>query len=123
MIELDGFTIEVAASLGGVTRDMLANWDRSGSSLPSVPAKRSRRRSASTASATSSRSASSASSARRASPHQALRKVVEYLCARTGLTPTEAIAATNLITDGHDVYEVNGDVSVSTLRRPGNACS
>jgi len=118
MIELDGFTIETAASLGGVTRDTLANWDRSGFLSPSVPAKR--------------RGVARRYSFRdvvavrvvgelrmKGITHQALRKVVEYLCARTGLSPTEAIAATNLITDGHDVYEVKGDVSVSTLRRPG----
>ncbi len=52
-------------------------------------------------------------------PLQALRKVVAYLAARTGLSPTDALASTNLVTDGHDVYEVAGDASISTLRRPG----
>jgi hypothetical protein len=52
-------------------------------------------------------------------PLQALRKVVEYLCVRTGLSPTDALASTSLVTDGRDVYEVKGDVSISTLRRPG----
>jgi DNA-binding transcriptional MerR regulator len=52
-------------------------------------------------------------------PLQALRKVVAYLCARTGLSPTEALAATNLVTDGRDVYEVKVEASVSTLLRPG----
>jgi DNA-binding transcriptional MerR regulator len=52
-------------------------------------------------------------------PLQALRKVVAYLAARTGLSPTDALASTSLVTDGHDVYEVAGDASISTLRRPG----
>jgi DNA-binding transcriptional MerR regulator len=52
-------------------------------------------------------------------PLQALRKVVKYLCARTKLSPAEALAATKLVTDGRDVYEVKGDASVSTLIRPG----
>ncbi|MDP8999423.1 MAG: hypothetical protein M3O46_04865 [Myxococcota bacterium] len=50
---------------------------------------------------------------------QALRKVVAYLAARTGLSPTDALTSTSLITEGHDVYEVKGDVSISTLGRPG----
>jgi len=118
MIELDGFAIEVAASLGGVTRDMLANWDRTGFLLPSVAAKRrgvARRYSFRDVVAIRVVGELRA----KGITHQALRKVVEYLCARTGLSPTEAIAATNIVTDGHDLYEVNGDVSVSALRRPG----
>lgn len=114
----NGFTTAVAAKLAGVSRATLENWDRSGLLCPSVHAKR--------------RGVSREYSFRdvvairvvgelRAAgiTPQALRRVVEYLSARTGLSPTEALAATNLITDGLDVYEVNGDVSVSTLRRPG----
>jgi DNA-binding transcriptional MerR regulator len=52
-------------------------------------------------------------------PLQALRRVVGYLCARKGLKPADALASTSLITDGRDVYEIEGDVSTSTLRRPG----
>jgi DNA-binding transcriptional MerR regulator len=51
-----------------------------------------------------------------------LRRVVEYLRKRKGLTATEALASTVLITDGHDVYEVDENTSmVSALRRPGQA--
>jgi DNA-binding transcriptional MerR regulator len=114
----EGFPTEFAAKLGGVTLDMLANWDRTGFLSPSVPAKRrgiSRRYSFRDVVAV--RVVGELRT--KGITHQALRKVVEYLCARTGLSPTEAIAATNLITDGHDVYEVAGDASISTLRRPG----
>ncbi len=51
-----------------------------------------------------------------------LRRVVEYLRKRKGLSATDALASTVLVTDGHDVYEadeINGSVSVSVLRMPG----
>jgi DNA-binding transcriptional MerR regulator len=50
-----------------------------------------------------------------------LRRVVDYLRKRKGLSSTEALASTLLITDGHDVYEVDGEASISALRRPGQA--
>jgi DNA-binding transcriptional MerR regulator len=43
---------------------------------------------------------------------QMLGKVVAYLRDRDGLSATEALARTNLITDGERVYEVEGDVSI-----------
>jgi DNA-binding transcriptional MerR regulator len=118
MDHLEGFQTEVAAKLGGVTVDMLANWDRTGFLSPSVPAKRrgiSRRYSFRDLVAVR----VAAQLRAEGIPLQALRKVVAYLCARTGLSPTEALAATNLVTDGQDVHEVTGEASISTLRRPG----
>ena len=50
-----------------------------------------------------------------------LRRVVEYLRKRKGLSATEALASTVLVTDGHDVYEVDGSASISTFRKPGQA--
>ncbi len=50
-----------------------------------------------------------------------LRRVVEYLRKRKGLSATDALASTLLVTDGHDVYEVDGSASISTLRKPGQA--
>jgi hypothetical protein len=44
---------------------------------------------------------------------------VEYLRKRKGLSATEALASTSLVTDGHDVFELEGDVTLSALRRPG----
>src|SRR5579872_6995998 len=35
-----------------------------------------------------------------------LKRVVAYLRKRKGLSTTEALVRTNLITDGHDVFEV-----------------
>jgi hypothetical protein len=43
---------------------------------------------------------------------QLLRKVVDYLRAREGLSATEALARTNLVTNGEDVYEAAGDVTL-----------
>jgi DNA-binding transcriptional MerR regulator len=50
-----------------------------------------------------------------------LRRVVDYLRKRKGLSATEALVSTVLITDGHDVYEVEEDVPISALRKPGQA--
>ena len=51
-----------------------------------------------------------------------LRRVVEYLRKRKGLSAAEALASTVLITDGHDVYEqLDGAISVSALQKPGQA--
>ena len=52
-----------------------------------------------------------------------LRRVVEYLRQRKGLelTASDVLANTMLISDGHDVYEVEGDVTVSTLPQTGSA--
>lgn len=118
MVAPDGVVIEVAASLGGVTRDMLGNWDRSGLLRPSIPAKRRGvNRRYSFRDLVAIRVVAALRS--KGITHRSLRKVVEYLSARMGLSPTEALAATTLVTDGSDVYEVDGEVSISALRRPG----
>jgi DNA-binding transcriptional MerR regulator len=119
MIASDGFTTKTATALAGVSRATLERWDRSGFLSPSVPAKRRGiSREYSFRDIVAIRVASELK--REGIPLQALRKVVAYLCARTGLSPTDALASTNLVTDGRDVYEVQGDVvSISTLRRPG----
>jgi DNA-binding transcriptional MerR regulator len=119
-IEARGFTIDVAATLGGVTRDMLANWDRTGFLAPSMAApRRGMPRRYSFRDLVAIRVVAELRT--QGITHQALRKVVTYLCARSGLSPKEAIAATNLIADGDDVYEVQGDVPISALRRPGRS--
>jgi DNA-binding transcriptional MerR regulator len=115
----DGFPTPIAAKITGVSVDTLDSWERRGFLKASI------------------RPAGGHGVARVYSfrdliavrvahelrstgiPPQALRKVVAYLCARRGLSPTDALASTNLVTDGRDVYEVNGDVTLSTLRRPG----
>ncbi len=53
---------------------------------------------------------------------RSLRRVVDYVRKRKGLSATEAITSSVLVTDGHDVYEVDeidGSVRVSVLRSPG----
>ena len=49
---------------------------------------------------------------------QMLRKVVDYLRAREGLSATEVLARTNLVTNGERVYEVAGDVTLHVPERP-----
>jgi DNA-binding transcriptional MerR regulator len=50
-----------------------------------------------------------------------LTRVVAYLRKRRGLneSTTDLLASTMLVTDGEDVYEVQGDVAISTLRKAG----
>jgi DNA-binding transcriptional MerR regulator len=49
-----------------------------------------------------------------------LRRVVEYLRQRKALSATDALASTVLITDGHDVYEIDGNTPpMSAFLRPG----
>jgi len=49
-----------------------------------------------------------------------MKRVVEYLRKRKGLdlSAADVLASTLLVTDGHDVYEVDGNARVSTLRHP-----
>jgi DNA-binding transcriptional MerR regulator len=49
-----------------------------------------------------------------------LTRVIAYLRKRKGLelTTSELLASTLLLTDGHDVYEVDGPIGTSTLRDP-----
>jgi DNA-binding transcriptional MerR regulator len=115
----DGFPTPIAAKLTGMSVDTLDAWERRGflkaSIRPAgghgVPRVYSFRDLIAIRVARELRSAGI--------PPQSLRKVVTYLCARRGLSPTDALASTSLVTDGRDVYEVNGDASISTLRRPG----
>jgi DNA-binding transcriptional MerR regulator len=48
-----------------------------------------------------------------------LKRVVAYLRERKGLSTNEALASTSLVTDGHDVFEIEGDITISALRRAG----
>jgi DNA-binding transcriptional MerR regulator len=44
---------------------------------------------------------------------QMLRRITAYLRARDGLTATDALASTNLVMNGDNVYEVMGDVVIN----------
>jgi DNA-binding transcriptional MerR regulator len=114
----DGFITEVAARLGGVTVDVLETWSESKLLCASVPAPR--------------RGVSRRYTFRDVIAIRVLRelreggiggkslhRVVKYLRNRKGLSANEVLASTTLVTDGHDVYEVDGAMTVSALRRPG----
>src|SRR5262245_44787622 len=99
----DGFPTDTAAKLGRVTRAMLENWDRSGFLAPWIPApRRGVSRGYSFRDIVAIRVAKDLREA--GISLQAIRRVVEYLRARKGLTASEALASTTLVTDGHDVF-------------------
>jgi DNA-binding transcriptional MerR regulator len=116
---IDGFPTELTARLTGVSRSLLETWLRTKFLLPSVPAER--RGVSATYSFQDLVAIRVVAQLRDAgiSP-QALRRVVEYLRSRKGLsTTTEALVGTTLITDGQDVFEVVDEVTFSALKRPG----
>lgn len=115
----DGFRTDVAASLGNVTLKTLENWHATGFLSPSGPAPR--RGISATYSFRDLVAVRVACELRDAGISlQALRRVVKYLCGRKGLsTTTEVLAGTTLITDGHDVFEVVNEITVSALKNPG----
>ena len=118
MIE-EGFPTDVAARLGGVTEDTLDGWSRGTKFLvPSIPApRRGVPKRYSFRDVVAIRVASELRAA--GISVGSLRRVVKYLRSRKGLSAAEVLASTQLVTDGHDVYEVSGEQSISALRRPG----
>jgi DNA-binding transcriptional MerR regulator len=115
----EGFPTPVTAKLAGVTVDMLDNWHRSGFLSPSISASPSHgiSRVYNFRDVVAIRVACEFRDA--GISLQALRRVVKYLRGRKGLSTTEVLASTTLITDGRDVFEVEGAMTVSALRRPG----
>jgi len=105
------FLPEQASMLARISPDRLTDWQKSGFLTASIPAKRrgiSRRYSFRDVVALR-----VAGELRESGVTlQMLRKVVEYLRARSGLSATEALARTNLVTDGERVYEVDGEVTI-----------
>ena len=116
-----GFPTPVAAKLTGVSVATLDNWDRRGFLKASIQPAGGHgvSRVYSFRDLIAIRVASALRE--RSIDVRNLRRVVEYLRKRKGLdlTASEVLASTLLVTDGHDVYEVAGDASISTLRRPG----
>jgi DNA-binding transcriptional MerR regulator len=116
----EGFPTPIAAKLTGVSIDNLDKWYRTGFLVPSVAD-------------APSRGVSRIYGFRdlvairvvlelreQGISLQSLRRVVEYLRSRKGLTSaSEALASSTLISDGQDVYEIEGDARISALRRPG----
>jgi DNA-binding transcriptional MerR regulator len=105
------FDVEEAAKLSKVDAGKLEVWERTGFLRASVPAKRrgvSRRYTFRDVVALR-----VAGELRAAGVSlQMLRKVVAYLRARDGLSATDALARTNLVTSGEQVYEVAGEVTL-----------
>lgn len=104
------FTSEEAAKLAGLLRQRLTDWDRDGLLRASVPAKRrgiSRRYTFRDVIAL--RVAAELRDAGVSS--QMLRKVIDHLRSRDGLSATDVLASTHLVTSGREVYEVVGDAT------------
>ncbi len=108
----ESFTTAEAAKLARVTVHKLETWERTGFLQASVPRSASRGipRAYSFRDIVALRVAAELREARVSL--QMLRKVVEYLRARDGLSATEALSQTNLITDSQRIYEVAGDVTI-----------
>jgi DNA-binding transcriptional MerR regulator len=105
------FSTEEAAKLAKLSVDRVVAWDKTGFLRASVPAARrgiSRRYTFRDVVAL--RVASELRG--RGVSLQLLRTVVDYLRAREGLSSTEVLARTNLVTDGERVYEVAGDATI-----------
>jgi DNA-binding transcriptional MerR regulator len=105
------FSSEEASRLSLVPVQRLQEWERTGFLTASIPAKRrgvSRRYTFRDVIALR-----VAAELRESGVSlQMLRKVVDYLRAREGLSATEVLARTNLVTSGEQVYEVAGDVTL-----------
>jgi DNA-binding transcriptional MerR regulator len=105
------FSSEQASRLSLVPVQRLQEWERTGFLTASIPAKRrgvSRRYTFRDVIALR-----VAAELRESGVSlQMLRRVVDYLRAREGLSATEAFARTNLVTSGEQVYEVAGDVTL-----------
>jgi len=110
MIVVD-FSSEEAASLAHVPVQRLNEWDKTGFLKASIPARRrgvSRRYTFQDVIALR-----VAAELREGGVSlRMLRRVVDYLRARKGLSATEVLARTNLVTNGDQVYEVAGDVTI-----------
>ncbi|MGA7124415.1 MAG: MerR family transcriptional regulator [Polyangiaceae bacterium] len=105
------FSSEQASRLSLVPVQRLQEWERTGFLTASIPAKRrgvSRRYTFRDVIALR-----VATELRESGVSlQMLRRVVDYLRGREGLSATEALARTNLVTSGEQVYEVAGDVTL-----------
>jgi DNA-binding transcriptional MerR regulator len=105
------FSTEEVAKLARLPVDRVIDWHKSGFLSASVPAKRrgvSRRYTFRDAVAL--RVVGELRSA--GVSLQMLKKVVAYLRARDGLSATEVLTRTSLVTDGERVYEVAGEVTI-----------
>ena len=108
---VDHFLPAEAAKLARLTMERLTDWQKSGFLQASIPAKR---RGVSRLYAFADVVALRVAVELRDAgvTLQMLRKVVAYLREREGLSATEVLAQTHLVTDGQRVYEIAGDAAI-----------
>lgn len=120
----DGFPTAIASKLTGVSSKTLENWNLRGFLKPSVAASGAATGGARTARVYSFHDLIAIRVAddlrQRGIEVRHLKRVVTYLRKRKGLSlsASDVLASTLLLTDGHDVYEVDGKVGISTLKHP-----
>jgi DNA-binding transcriptional MerR regulator len=114
----EGFRIQQVEQFTGVDRRTLDYWDTSGFLRPSIQQATGRgsQRLWSFEDLVALRVAGQLRAA--GISLQALRKVIAHLRGRGADQP---LASTYLVSDGRDVFEVHGDVAISTLRQPGQS--
>lgn len=118
---IDRFATPIASELSGVTVATLLNWSKRGFLKPTFPGCRGQFSHYSFRDLIALRVARELSA--RGIEIHCLKRVVAYLRHRKGLdlSASDVLASTLLVTDGHDVYEIDGQVGISTLRKPNQA--
>lgn len=115
-----GFSTPTASKLTGVTAKTLENWAQRGFITPTFVAfpGTGARRVYSFRDLIAIRVAADLRA--RGIDVRHMQKVVDYLRKRKGLdlTASDVLASAILVTDGRDVYEIDGNARVSTLRHP-----
>jgi DNA-binding transcriptional MerR regulator len=122
----EGFTVAETVRLTGVSEDVLDYWCRTRFVVPSVQhAQRQRVPKLYSFKDLVALRVAATLRARGIAPRD-LRRIVTYLRKRSGLSVTDTLARSLLVTDGHDVYEVTYDEDAqgnrtltSALRAPG----
>lgn len=115
----DAFSTAMAAKIAGVAMTTLENWSRRGILSPSVATQSTHPRRYTFRDLVAIRVLVVLRDA--GIDLGGLHRVVDYLKKRKSLSATDALASTVLVTDGHDVYEVEDNVPISALRKPGQA--
>jgi DNA-binding transcriptional MerR regulator len=114
-----GFPTPVASKLTGISVSNLDNWARRGIIKPSIVAAPSSgiSRVYSFRDLVAIRAIAELKKA--GFTVREIGRVVDYLRKRKGLSTADVLASTLLATDGHDVYEVDGEARISAFQKPG----
>jgi len=117
----EAFPSSLASKLTGVSTTNLENWARRGVLTPSITAARTHgvSRVYSFRDLVAIRTIGELQ--RAGFTVRQIGRVVDYLRKRKGLSTADVLASTLLVTDGHDVYEADGEARTSTYRKPGQA--